>query len=79
MRNRGPSITIRLVAVWLLLLYLLLPVFMTIPYSLTSTDYLAFPKDGLSLAPYFNLFNSEEWYESLVDSLVVASGAAGLQ
>jgi putative spermidine/putrescine transport system permease protein len=61
-----------LLLVWAALLFLIAPVFVVLPVSLTPTDYLAFPTEELSLRHYLELATDPDWYSSFWQSLVVA-------
>jgi len=54
-----------------ILLFLVLPVFIIIPLSFSSSQYLTFPPKGFSLQWYENFFSSFEWTEALFRSLKV--------
>ncbi len=56
--------------------FLLLPLIVIIPLSLTPTSYLAFPSDALSLRHYETLFTDPKWLGSAADSLIVAALSA---
>lgn len=58
--------------VWAALLFLVAPIFVVVPVSLTPTSYLAFPTDGLSLRHYAELATNPLWYRSLGQSFVIA-------
>lgn len=58
--------------VWAALLFLIAPVFVVVPVSLTPTTYLAFPTEGLSLRHYAELITNPDWYKAFWQSLVVA-------
>ena len=56
---------------FLVLLFLVLPVFIIIPISFSSSQYLTFPPKGFSLQWYQNFFTDFEWTEALFRSLKV--------
>lgn len=58
---------------WLVLVFLLLPVFVSFPFSLSDKRYLSWPSSSLSLAPYLDLLQSRKWLASLWQSLVIAT------
>lgn len=60
------------VVAWLVLLFLLLPVFISVPLSLTPNRYLSMPVDGISLRHYVKLFTDTGWAASAGQSLIVA-------
>ncbi len=57
---------------WLVICFLVLPIAVVVPVSLTDQSYLSLPQDGLSLHYYANLFTSPEWLSSIAQSLVIA-------
>ncbi|MCC7272069.1 MAG: ABC transporter permease [Alphaproteobacteria bacterium] len=61
---------------WAIVLFLVLPITIVVPVSLTDQRYLSLPQDGLSLRHYVNLFSSAEWLSSIAQSFVIALGAA---
>ncbi len=65
------SIPFRLL-VWAALLFLVAPIFVVVPVSLTPTSYLAFPTGALSLRHYAELATNPDWYRSLGQSFVIA-------
>jgi putative spermidine/putrescine transport system permease protein len=56
----------------LVLGYLILPILIIVPLSLSSATFLTFPLPGLSLRWYEELFTSAPWQLSLRNSLIVA-------
>lgn len=63
---------------WSVLLFLLLPITVVVPVSLTDRRYLSLPQDGMSLQHYANLLSSGAWQRSIWQSLLVASLSAGM-
>jgi putative spermidine/putrescine transport system permease protein len=63
---------------WTVLLFLILPIAVVLPVSLTDRRYLSMPEHGLSLQHYANLLHSAVWQTSIVQSLVVACLSAGI-
>ena len=59
-------------AAWVVVCFLLLPILVIVPLSLTDQDYLAMPVDGLSFRHYVNLFTSPTWLGSFAQSLFIA-------
>ena len=60
------------------LLFLVLPITIVLPVSLTDRRYLSLPEHGLSLRHYRALLSSEAWQSSIGQSLVVAILSAAL-
>lgn len=56
--------------------FLLLPLIVIVPLSLTPTSFLSFPTGDLSLRHYEVLITDPKWMGSAVDSLIVASISA---
>ena len=67
---------------WMILAFLVLPLLVVIPVSLTDTSYIGLPKEHLSMQHYVNYFSDTEWlhatWSSIWIGLVVASCAAVL-
>lgn len=59
------------VIVWSALLFLMMPIFVVVPVSLTPNSYLSFPTDEFSLRHYATLINDPDWYRSMGQSLVI--------
>ena len=57
---------------WIVLAYLVIPMVIVIPVSLTDSDYLLLPDKGLSLQYYERYFSSEKWLWSTYQSFVIA-------
>ncbi len=60
---------------WLVLAFLLAPMTIVLPVSLTDQSYLALPKHGLSLAHYRTFFHNPEWLAAAAQSLLIACSA----
>jgi putative spermidine/putrescine transport system permease protein len=63
---------------WTVLLFLVLPIAVVVPVSLTDRRYLSLPQNGLSLQHYANLFHSAGWQSSILQSLLVATLSASI-
>jgi putative spermidine/putrescine transport system permease protein len=63
---------------WTVLLFLILPIAVVLPVSLTDRRYLSMPDHGLSLRHYANLLHSAAWQTSIVQSLLVACLSASI-
>lgn len=61
---------------WAVLLFLLLPITIVLPVSLTDQRYLSLPQDGVSLQHYAALLTSGAWQSSIGQSLLIASISA---
>ncbi|MEC9433617.1 MAG: ABC transporter permease [Pseudomonadota bacterium] len=66
------------VLAWSVVLFLLLPLTVVIPVSLTDKTYLSFPEEALSLQHYAKLATSEAWLGSIGQSLVIALGSTAI-
>ena len=73
----GPTRPVR-GAAWTVLLFLLLPMAVVLPVSLTDQRYLSLPRHGLSLQYYANLLQSAAWQSSIGQSLLIACCAAAI-
>lgn len=60
---------------WLVICFLVLPITVVIPVSLTDRTYLSLPQHALSLAHYVRLFTSAEWLSSIAQSLAIVGSA----
>jgi len=58
--------------------FLLLPITIVFPISLTDQDYLSLPVHTLSLRHYANLVTSSAWLSSIGQSLVIALAATAI-
>jgi putative spermidine/putrescine transport system permease protein len=63
---------------WGTVFYLLLPITIVIPVSLTDQRYLSLPQEGLSLQHYARLLGSEAWLSAIGQSLWIALGATAV-
>jgi putative spermidine/putrescine transport system permease protein len=61
------------IVTWMVLLFLLLPLFVVTPFSFTPSRHLSLPEGSLSLRHYTNVFTSEEWLSSIGQSFFIAS------
>lgn len=57
---------------WLVLAFLLIPVFVVVPMSFSASNYLQFPPSEWSLRWYQAFFGSFEWMRAAKNSLIVA-------
>ncbi len=71
-KNRGWFFGMSLAAAWMVLTFLILPMLVVVPVSLTDRSYLSLPQDGLSLQYYKNLVTVEKWQQAAGQSLFVA-------
>lgn len=60
-----------LAGAWMVLVYLVAPVFIVAPVSVTTRAYLSWPRDGISARHYVNLFTNDMWLNAIWQSLVV--------
>ncbi|MFI4987267.1 MAG: ABC transporter permease, partial [Alphaproteobacteria bacterium] len=63
---------------WTIVTFLVLPLTVVVPVSLTDQRFLSLPRDHLSLQYYTRLFTSEAWLSSIGQSLVIATAATVL-
>lgn len=57
---------------WCVLLFLVLPILVVFPVSVTDQRYLSMPQEEISFAHYARLAGSREWLGSIWHSLVIA-------
>ncbi len=65
--NQGENIKLKLFT-FIVLLFLILPVFIIIPISFSSSQFLTFPPPGFSLQWYERFFTDSEWMAALSQS-----------
>jgi hypothetical protein len=63
---------------WLVIAFLVLPMLVVIPVSLTDHSYISLPTDGLSLQHYENYFTNPKWIEATWSSLVIGLSVAAI-
>ena len=63
---------------WLVIAYLVLPMLVVFPVSLTDRYYLSLPQESLSLEHYGNFFVSHEWLSATWQSFVIGLSASVL-
>lgn len=63
---------------WVVAMYLLLPISIIIPVSMTDQRFLSLPKEALSLQHYATVLNSPEWLGSIWQSFLIAVVATGI-
>jgi len=63
---------------WAVVLFLVLPVTVVVPVSLTDQRFLSLPSEHLSLQYYVKLFTSAAWLSSIGQSFVIATAATAL-
>jgi putative spermidine/putrescine transport system permease protein len=62
---------------WAVLAFLVLPILVVVPVSLTDTSYIGLPKEHLSLQHYENYFSSADWLHATWTSIWVGLVVAG--
>ena len=60
---------------WATVLYLLLPITIVLPVSVTDRRYLSLPEHGISFVHYANLLGSEAWRSAIGQSFAIACAA----
>ena len=58
---------------WLVLAFLVVPILLVVPMSLSGSDYLEFPPSSLSLRWYETYFSDVDWIEPTILSLKIAA------
>lgn len=56
---------------WAVICFLVLPITIVFPVSLTDRRYLSLPQDAISFEHYANLFTSRDWLSSIGQSLYI--------
>jgi putative spermidine/putrescine transport system permease protein len=67
--------SVLLAGAWSVLCFLVLPMVIVLPVSLTDRNYLSLPQSGLSLRHYAAFFSDPDWLSSTWQSLAIASAA----
>lgn len=65
-------------AAWAVLAFLILPMLVVVPVSLTDTSYIALPEQHLSLKQYVDFFTNDMWLSATMQSVVIAAGSTVL-
>lgn len=63
---------------WAVICFLVLPITIVLPVSLTDKRYLSLPEEGISFKHYANLFASAEWLGSIGQSLYIGVVATAI-
>ncbi len=63
---------VALAGAWTVLVFLVAPMFVVVPVSVTDRTHLAFPQAGISFQYYARLFTSDVWLRAAGQSLLVA-------
>lgn len=61
-----------IIVVVIILLFLILPIFVIIPLSFNSADYISFPPKGFSLRWYKAFWGNSQWVSALIRSIELA-------
>jgi putative spermidine/putrescine transport system permease protein len=69
---RGFGFTLVLCGAWMLACFLVAPLLITFPVSVTDKRFLSLPESGISFQHYATLFGSTEWLAAIGQSLFVA-------
>lgn len=77
-RTTSPFRPLIITVAWLLVGFLITPMFVTIPISLTPERFLSMPDGEYSLRHYRTLFEDTVWFGAIMDSLIVAIGTVVL-
>lgn len=70
--HRGWGYGVVLAGAWMVLTFLVAPMTVVMPVSVTDRRYLSFPAEGISFQYYVNLFTNEVWLSAIGQSIVVA-------
>jgi putative spermidine/putrescine transport system permease protein len=63
---------------WTVICFLVLPILVIFPVSVTDQRFLSMPQQGISLQHYANLFTSPEWLSSIGQSLVIGIASSAI-
>lgn len=67
--------TIALGLAWTVLGFMVLPMIVVVPVSLTDQYYLSLPQETVSLQHYISFFEKEIWIDATIDSLIIATSS----
>lgn len=73
--RRSPAFWLLITMVWIVVGFLLAPMFITVPISLTPTRFVSMPEGEYSLRHYETVFTGDAWLGPLGDSAMVGIGA----
>lgn len=76
MKNRSFFPIFMQTGAWLVLAFLVLPMLVVIPVSLTDKSYISLPQDGLSMQHYKDYFTSADWLSATGQSLFIGVAVA---
>lgn len=65
-----------LAAAWMVIAFLVLPMLVVFPVSVTDQYYLSLPRERISLEHYGNFFGSEEWLSATWQSFAIGACAS---
>ncbi|MBM3522304.1 MAG: ABC transporter permease, partial [Alphaproteobacteria bacterium] len=68
----GLSRPLVLAIAWCVLLFLVLPILVVFPVSVTDQRFLSLPQDGISFRHFEKLSTSKEWLGSIWHSITIA-------
>lgn len=74
-RRLTPGLILTVTIAWIVIGFLLAPMFISVPLSLTPERYLSMPQGELSLRHYASVFTEDAWLGALGDSAMVGIGA----
>jgi putative spermidine/putrescine transport system permease protein len=63
---------------WTVICFLVLPILVIFPVSVTDQRFLSMPQQGISLQHYANLFTSPEWLSSIGQSRVIGVASSAI-
>jgi putative spermidine/putrescine transport system permease protein len=78
LQMRSPLSKLVILSGWIIIGFLIAPMLITIPVSLTPTRYLSMPQGEISFSHYASLANDPAWRSAIADSMIVAIGATFL-
>jgi putative spermidine/putrescine transport system permease protein len=72
---KSPLAKLVITVAWIIVGFLIAPMLITIPLSLTPTRYLSMPQGEISFSHYSTLVTDPEWRRAIFDSITVAIAA----
>lgn len=72
--KNSPARAVVIAAAWIVLGFLIAPMFVTLPISLTPERFLSIPEGEYSLRHYRTLIEDEIWLSAIIDSIIVGVG-----
>ncbi|TVQ34278.1 MAG: ABC transporter permease [Geminicoccaceae bacterium] len=78
MERRSWQFMVMLCVAWTIVMFLVLPMFVVVPVSVTDQRFLSFPQETISFRHYVNMVTNEFWRDSILRSFFVSIVSASL-